>query len=90
MTQVSQQHRRKGEIGHFPLRSDRLYFSGEAWYFLIRGGQSKGPYTNAEEAKQALKIYIKTLASLHKAFDKPTEDDHHHIIERRQKPRTPH
>lgn len=76
MTQVAQH--RAGETGHHPFRSDRLYFSGDAWYFLIRGGNSKGPFPTAQDAKEALKSYIETLAHLHKAFHKPTEDDHHH------------
>jgi len=76
MTQALQQHR-AGEIGHFPFRSDRLHFSGEAWFFLIRGGHSKDPYSNAADARQALKKYIKTLNNLHKAFHKPNAEDHH-------------
>ncbi len=77
MTQAPAQHR-SGEIGHFPFRSDRLYFSGEAWFFLIRGGQSKGPYSKADDARQALKKYIETLSNLQKVFHKPTDGDHHH------------
>jgi len=76
MKQVVQQ--RAGETGHFPFRSDRLYFSGDAWYFLIRGGNSKGPFSNAKEARTALDRYINTLNNLQEAFHKPTEDDHHH------------
>jgi len=72
MTQVVQQ--RAGETGHFPFRSDRLFFSGDAWYFLIRGDNSKGPFSSANEAKTALDRYINTLSILHKA----TKIDHRH------------
>jgi len=71
------EHHRSGEIGHFPSRSDRIYFSADAWHFLIRGGQSMGPYTNIHEAKLALKSYIITLANLQIAFHRPCEEDHH-------------
>lgn len=90
MSQPIQQPHRAGEIGHVPFRSDRLCFSGQAWYFLIRGGHSRGPYSNAEEARQALQHYMETLAHLHKAFDQPTEDDHHHMTDRRQGLRSQH
>lgn len=90
MSQAPQPQHRAGEVGHVPFRSDRLSFSGQAWYFLIRGGHPQGPYTNAEEARQALQRYMETLAHLHKAFEQPTEDDHHHMIERRQRPRSQH
>ena len=70
------QHR-AGETGHHPFRSDRLYFSDDVWYFMIRGGNSKGPFANAPEAKHALKHYIQTLNNLYEAFHKPTEEDHH-------------
>lgn len=76
MTQVVQQ--RAGETSHHQYRSDRLYFSGAEWFFLIRGGHSKGPYRTEKEAKIALQRYITTLSNLQKVFHKPTEDDHHH------------
>ena len=69
---------RCGESSHHPFRSDRLYYSDGAWYFLIRGGNSKGPYTTPDEAKTFLKNYVNTLEQLYEAFHKPTEDDHHH------------
>lgn len=76
MPQTSPQHR-AGEIGHFPFRSDRLYFSNGFWFFLIRGGQSKGPFPSAEKARSALQTYIHTLTKLQEAFHRPGEDDHH-------------
>jgi|GEM_PF-1693488 len=82
------EHHRSGEIGHFPSRSDRLYCSADAWHFLIRGGQSMGTYTNADEAKLALKSYIDTLVNLQIAFHRPCEEDHH--MAPQQKARTSH
>ncbi|MEH6357466.1 MAG: DUF6316 family protein [Pseudomonadales bacterium] len=76
MTQAMQQ--RAGEISHHPYRSDRLYCSDDEWFFLIRGGHSKGPYSSEKEANTALERYITTLSNLQKVFHKPTEDDHHH------------
>ncbi|MEZ5525608.1 MAG: DUF6316 family protein [Pseudomonadales bacterium] len=76
MSQIAQH--RAGETGHYPFRSERLYFSGDAWYFLIRGGGSKGPYSTAQDAKDALNGYVETLKQLHEVFHRPTEDDHHH------------
>lgn len=75
MVQAAQQHR-DGETGHFPFRSDRIYFSGDAWYFLIRGGQSKGPYSNLDETKLALQHYIHTLNNLNRAFHMANDDEH--------------
>ena len=77
------EHHRSGEIGHFPSRSDRIYCSADVWHFLIRGGQSMGPYTNVDEAKLALKSYIHTLANLQIVFHRPCEEDHHMALQQK-------
>ena len=35
---------RAGETRHHPFQSERLYCSNSAWYFMVRGGDSRGPF----------------------------------------------
>jgi len=70
MTQLAQH--RSGETGHHPFRCGRLYFSNNAWYFLIRGGSSRGPFSSAQKAKHALKDHLQPLKNLKATFPKPS------------------
>jgi len=69
MTQVTQH--RSGETGHYPFRCGRLYCSNSAWYFLIRGGGSRGPFASAQNAEQALKHHLQPLKNQEETFPKP-------------------
>lgn len=60
--------RRAGELGHHPFRTERFYHANNAWYFLIRGGTSKGPYHDRSEAEGALQHYVETQRRLNQVF----------------------
>ncbi len=52
------QSRRFGEEGEAPQRSERIYQDGDKWYFSVRKGIDKGPFTSEEAAKAALVDYV--------------------------------
>jgi len=70
MTQVTQS--RSGETGHHPFRCGRLYVSNSAWYFLTRGGSSRGPFVSAQKAEHALKHHLQQMKNLKETFPKPS------------------
>jgi len=70
MTQVAQH--RSGETGRYPFRCGRLYFSNNAWYFLIRGGSSRGPFSSIQKAEHALKDHLQPMKNLKKTSPKPS------------------
>ncbi len=50
---------RKGEHGsHRPFRSKRLYGANAHWYFDAREGMQSGPFSNQEEARRALALFV--------------------------------
>ncbi len=59
---------RAGETRHYPFRSERLYSSNSAWYFMVRGGDSRGPFDDREAAHKQLDKYITTQQRLNRAF----------------------
>jgi len=69
------QHRH-GEKDHYPFRSERFYFADNAWYFLIRGGSTKGPFDSRSTARSALQNYITTQGRLDQIFQNATDTSH--------------
>ncbi len=69
-------HYRAGETVHYPFRSERFYHADNAWYFLIRGGNAKGPFENRVEAEKALTHYIETQMRLNQVFHKAEDSPH--------------
>ena len=67
---------RVGENEHHPFRSERFYHANNSWYFLIRGGNAKGPFDNRPDAEKALHQYIETQSRLDQAFHKATDSPH--------------
>lgn len=55
---------RKGENGHPPFRSGRMFSIGAQWYFATREGDH-GPFPSKEEAEAELALFLR---------DKATED----------------
>jgi len=50
---------RNGEHGsHPPFRSKRLYGAKAHWYFDAREGTQSGPFSNQEEARKALAMFV--------------------------------
>lgn len=54
--------RRKGEEGHSPFRSERVFNVGIEWYFTTREGKDMGPFENKEEAEAELALFLRKLA----------------------------
>jgi len=42
-----------------------MYQVNSDWYFMVRGGESKGPFSDRFQAQQALDHFITTLSKLH-------------------------
>jgi hypothetical protein len=50
---------RKDEQGsHPPFRSKRLYGANAHWYFDAREGMQSGPFSNQDEARKALAMFV--------------------------------
>lgn len=50
---------RNGEHGsHPPFRSKRLYGANAHWYFDAREGMQSGPFSNQDEARKALALFV--------------------------------
>lgn len=60
---------RSGESKYYPFRTERYYRANNGWYFLIRGGAVKGPFTEREDAESAAKRYMETQDRLTQAFN---------------------
>jgi hypothetical protein len=67
---------RADENVHYPFRSERFYHADNCWYFLIRGGNSKGPFDSRTEAQKGLHQYIETQKRLDQAFHKAVDSSH--------------
>lgn len=53
---------RKGETGHAPFRSGRLFSIGFQWYFATREGD-RGPFPSKEEAEAELTLFLREKAT---------------------------
>ncbi|MFK5915379.1 MAG: DUF6316 family protein [Woeseiaceae bacterium] len=60
---MMQVDRRTGEIGLLPFRTRRIFNVGPNWFFAVREGRDRGPYTNELEAKDHLNEYLGAYAS---------------------------
>ncbi|MDH5435431.1 MAG: DUF6316 family protein [Gammaproteobacteria bacterium] len=54
--------RRKGEEGHSPFRSERIFNVGMEWYFMTREGSDQGPFESKQEAEAELALFMRQLA----------------------------
>lgn len=50
--------KRKGETGHAPFRSGRLFSIGFEWYFSTREGE-RGPFSSKTEAETELALFLR-------------------------------
>jgi len=50
---------RAGESEKTWYRSDRIFWSGEGWFFLTREQTQEGPFGTRREAEQELNFYIR-------------------------------
>jgi hypothetical protein len=49
---------RRGEDSHPPFRSQRFFLENGQWYFDTREGKQVGPYTEIEDVKKALAVFL--------------------------------
>ncbi len=49
---------RFSEQGAIPVRSERFYQSNREWFFSVRAGLDRGPYSTFAKAREALTQYI--------------------------------
>ena len=54
---------RAGEEIRVPVRSNRYCCLHGVWYYKIRGGQQKGPFTTKREMEHSLEQYIASQES---------------------------
>ncbi|MDH5191126.1 MAG: DUF6316 family protein [Gammaproteobacteria bacterium] len=54
--------RRKGEEGHSPFRSARVFNVGTEWYFATREGKDVGPFESKDDAEAELALYLRKIA----------------------------
>lgn len=54
--------KRKGEDGHSPFRSERVFNVGAEWYFSTREGKDVGPFESKDEAEAELTLFLRKLA----------------------------
>jgi len=54
--------RRKGEEGHSPFRSERVFNVGTEWYFATREGKDMGPFESKSDATAELALYLRQIA----------------------------
>jgi hypothetical protein len=52
---------RTGEADKTWYRTDRIFWSGEGWYFLTREQTQEGPFKTREEAGRELNYYIRHM-----------------------------
>ena len=55
--------KRKGEDGHPPFRSERIFSVGNEWFFSTREGEDVGPFESKEEASAALTLFLREMAT---------------------------
>ncbi|MBA53971.1 MAG: hypothetical protein CMK89_05900 [Pseudomonadales bacterium] len=52
---------RAGEQERTWFRGDRIFWSGNGWYFLTREQTQEGPFDSRTEAEQELNYYIRRV-----------------------------
>ena len=76
MSSSAERQIRSGETTVHPFRSDRFYHADNNWYFLIRGGASRGPYESRDDAAAGLNEYIETQMRLNQIFHQAKDSPH--------------
>lgn len=59
---------RSGEHKVIPFRNERYFCANGLWYFEVRGGEQRGPYTDKGEMKGELSMYIREQTLLNQTF----------------------
>jgi hypothetical protein len=64
---------RRGEASHPPFRSQRFFLENGQWYFDTREGKQVGPYTELDDVKKALAVFLAQKLLIIDTINQPEE-----------------